>query len=197
VKFIYVLPLGNPDRKLLAGLVPALWESLRVPVEVRECPVDLDQFYDEARGQYNSTAILQHIKHDPSITQRLPLVHTPGNAAMIAVLPHDLFIPILTFVFGEAELGGPAAVVSYHRLENERYGLPADPALLSVRLQKEALHEIGHTMGLLHCPDQGCVMRSSTSVDEIDLKGKEFCAECHGDLQRHHPRMGGRGSAHH
>jgi archaemetzincin len=195
VKFIYVLPLGNPDRKLLAGLVPAVWESLRIPVEVRECPIELDPFYDEGRGQYNSTAILQHLKQHPSIAQRLPLLNTPGNAALLAVVPHDLFIPILTFVFGEAELGGTAAVVSYHRLENERYGLPADRELLSRRLQKEALHELGHTLGLLHCPEQACVMRSSTNVDEIDLKGVEFCAECRSDMQKSHPRTGRRGSA--
>jgi archaemetzincin len=118
--------------------------------------------------------------------------HRADDATLLAVLPHDLFIPILTFVFGEAELGGTAAVVSYHRLESQRYGLPANPALLTERFRKEALHELGHTLGLFHCPDQGCVMHSSTSVDEIDLKGGDFCGECRDDLQRNNGRAGGR-----
>jgi archaemetzincin len=194
VKSLYVVPLGNPDRRLLAGLVPALWESLRVPVEVREYQLDLGSFYDEGRGQYNSTAILQHLKNHPPASRRHASVPREEEATLLAVVPHDLFIPILTFVFGEAELGGTTAVISYHRLENQRYGLPADPALLARRLYKEALHEVGHTLGLLHCPDQGCVMRSSTSVDEIDVKGEEFCGECRDDLLRGgHRHHGGRG----
>ena len=192
MKSIHVLPLGNPDRRILAGLVPALWDSLRVPVEVREYQLDLAPFYDEGRGQYNSTTILRHIKLHPPAPRR-PAHPALADSTLLAVLPHDLFIPILTYVFGEAELGGTAAVVSYHRLENQRYGLPADRVLLAERLCKEALHELGHTLGLLHCPDQACVMRSSTSVDEIDLKGGKFCAECTADLNRHDPNIRGRG----
>jgi len=101
---------------------------------------------------------------------------------MLAVVREDLFIPPLTFVFGEAELGGTLAVVSSCRLDNTRYGLPADPALLANRLAKEAVHEAGHMAGLTHCFEQQCVMRVSTSVEEIDLKGETFCDACRSRL---------------
>jgi len=184
VKFIEVLPLGDPDRKLLRELVPAIWDAFHVPVEVRECGIDLPPFFDEERGQYNSTRILRHIKEHRPVSHHLPASLKEDDVTMLAVLPHDLFIPILTFVFGEAELKGTAAVVSYHRLENQRYGLAPDHTLLSQRLRKEALHELGHTLGLLHCPSQQCVMRSSTNVEEIDLKGGDFCGECRDDMNR-------------
>ena len=84
----------------------------------------------------------------------------------------DLFIPILTFVFGEAQLKGRAAVVSTARLG----GPPA--ARLPLRLETEAVHELGHTFGLLHSSDDGCVMHASTYVEEIDLKSDSFCLSC-------------------
>ena len=69
-------------------------------------------------------------------------------------------------------------MVSAHRLRQEFYGLPTDPELLHERLLKEALHELGHTYGLRHCPDYTCVMSSSNGVERIDLKSAEFCPTC-------------------
>ena len=97
---------------------------------------------------------------------------------MIGVTAADLFVPVLTYVFGEAQLGGRAAVVSTHRLRPEAYGLPADDDLLTARAEKEALHELGHTYGLLHCPAPDCVMRASTYAEEIDLKPAALCERC-------------------
>jgi archaemetzincin len=96
----------------------------------------------------------------------------------LGVTDLDLYIPVLTFVFGEAQLAGGRAVVSTLRLRQEFYGLPADPELLGERLLKEALHELGHTYGLRHCPDYTCVMSSSNGVERIDLKSAEFCPTC-------------------
>ena len=90
----------------------------------------------------------------------------------------DLFTPVLTYVFGEAQLEGRAAVVSCHRLRSEAYGLPPNPRLLYDRLHKEAVHELGHTFGLLHCSSVGCVMRASRYSEEIELKEAAFCERC-------------------
>jgi len=69
-------------------------------------------------------------------------------------------------------------VVSYHRLTQEFYGLPSDPALLTERLVKVAIHEVGHTAGLTHCDDYECVMAATHAVEWLDLKGAAFCGEC-------------------
>ena len=90
----------------------------------------------------------------------------------------DLFIPILEYVFGEAELSGGRGVVSTYRLRQEFYGLPPDPALLIERIIKEVRHEWGHALGLRHCRRFDCVMRASPSVDQIDSKGDGFCEDC-------------------
>jgi len=90
----------------------------------------------------------------------------------------DLYVPVLTYVFGEAQLNGKAAVVSSYRLRDELYGLPKNPQRLKERLEKEAVHELGHTFGLIHCRNPNCVMYATTYAEEIDLKSRNFCRVC-------------------
>jgi archaemetzincin len=93
----------------------------------------------------------------------------------------DLFIPILTFVFGEAQVGGRTAVVSTARLGEP--GLRDDRIVLE-RLSKESVHEMGHVLGLLHCETPGCVMGRSASVRDVDEKRAELCPACRGRIAR-------------
>ena len=97
---------------------------------------------------------------------------------LLGVTDRDLYIPILTFVFGEAQMGGSSAIVSYHRLRQEFYGLPPDLDLLANRLLIESVHELGHTLRLTHCDDFRCAMASSHAVEWIDIKDSGFCEDC-------------------
>ena len=107
------------------------------------------------------------------------LKHRPGGRGRIVGLTElDLYIPVLTFVFGQAQLGGPGAVVSTMRLHPEFYGLPPDEGLLADRAVKEVVHELGHGFGLVHCPDYACVMASSAYVEGVDLKQEIYCRDC-------------------
>ncbi len=96
----------------------------------------------------------------------------------------DLYIPILTYIFGQAKLGGYTGLASLYRLRNEHYGLEPDYALLIDRFSKVIIHELGHTFGLIHCSNQVCVMRSSTYVEDLDQKEKQFCYKCRAELNR-------------
>lgn len=156
---------GVPD---LAGVAAEVARVLGVPVRVERLALDLDAAFDRPRRQHNSTALLA----------QLVARGGPPEEKRLAVVDVDLFIPVLTFVFGEAQLDGPSAIVSTARLNELFYGLPANPALLRERLVKEIVHELGHTLGLYHCRQFECVMRSSTDVDEIDLKRDGLCVEC-------------------
>ncbi len=144
-------------------------EIFHLPVTPAPKPdFDPERAFDPSRNQYWSSALLS-----------LMLEEYQGHAGKIlAVTSSDLFVPVLTFVFGEAQLDGRAAIISSHRLKEEFYGLPEDRKLFRERLIKEGVHEIGHTFGLVHCPDSHCVMYSSTAVEEIDLKSEEFCQRC-------------------
>jgi archaemetzincin len=123
------------------------------------------QAFDPRRRQHASGAILKWL-----------LAEGPPHGRVLGVTDRDLFIPILTYVFGEAQLGGRAAVVSLARLveDVELVG----PQLLVERLAKEAVHEVGHTFGLVHCDVPRCVMGRSPGVRDVDEKRAEPCAEC-------------------
>ena len=164
-----LLPVGNVDEQLLQKLAPMLADTLRVPCRIRRRENGLDPkfaFHPE-RGQYHSSEILQAMQG-----------HVKGAWRVLGVTGVDLYIPILTFVFGEAQMGGPCSVVSYQRLRQEFYGLPADEDLLLNRLAKEAVHEVGHTLDLTHCRDYSCAMAPSHAVEWIDLKESALCGNC-------------------
>jgi archaemetzincin len=168
MKKLQLLPVGTVDAQLLEWLSQALYEKFRVPAEVLSPALDPSFALHAERQQHHSSEILAAMQRRiGSNTWRL-----------LGVTEHDLYIPILTFVFGEAQLGGSGAVVSYHRLRQEFYGLPADADLLANRLLIEAVHELGHTLRLTHCHDYRCVMAPSHAVEWIDIKDSGFCEDC-------------------
>ncbi len=125
--------------------------------------------YDPRRKQWSSTRIISWLAR----------AGPPGK--VLGVTDVDLFIPILTFVFGEAQVGGRAAVVSMARLAEP--GL-LDERIVLERLSKESVHEVGHVLGLLHCETPGCVMGRSASVRDVDGKRGEPCAACRARVAR-------------
>jgi archaemetzincin len=97
---------------------------------------------------------------------------------VVGIADVDLYVPRLNFVFGEADVGAGTAIVSLCRLRQEYYGLAPDEALFLERATKEIVHELGHTFGLGHCPNNKCVMHFSNSLADTDLKEAYFCNEC-------------------
>jgi archaemetzincin len=168
MKLLQLLPIGELEGGLLHALAPAMADTLGVLCELLTKPLDPAFAYHRERQQYHSSEILQAMQN------RLQ----PDSWRMLGVAEVDLYIPILTFVFGEAQMGGPCALVSAHRLRQEFYGLPTDPATLHQRLLKEAVHEIGHTLELTHCEDYQCAMAPSHAVEWIDLKENTLCSSC-------------------
>jgi len=165
---IYIFPLLFQEREFLDNLSSVLEEIFKLPVSYLDKPFSLEDGKDFLRNQYNSTWILSQI-----------LKWVPEDSCkVLGVTSVDLYIPVLTYVFGEAQLDGKAAVVSTYRLKDELYGLPKNPSKLMERFAKEAVHELGHTFGLLHCREPQCVMYTSTYAEEIDFKSVNFCKDC-------------------
>jgi len=168
MRIISLMPVGQVDRALLEPLAEGLTRHLRVACSIQPDGLEPEFAFNPQRRQYHSTEILKKIAKRP----------TSEAWKVFGVTEMDLYIPVLTFVFGEAQLTDGGAVVSAHRLRQEFYGMPGDTELLHERLLKESLHELGHTYGLRHCPDYTCVMSSSNGVERIDLKGADFCPNC-------------------
>ena len=169
---ITFVPFGPFDREILEKTAEAVIEEYRCAVTIRDGHMDLSEYFDVGRRQYDGNRLIK-------VVQSLSF---PDSDKTLAFFNVDLFVPILTFIFGQAFLGGNAGIVSVYRLNNERYGMPADNQLLQERLIKEVIHELGHTLGLIHCREPLCVMRSSTYVEDIDQKSRHLCAKCTDEL---------------
>ncbi len=165
---ITLISFGYFGKHFLEKIAEAVQLEFKVPVNFRESRLDLSEFFDPGRRQYNGDKILHAVESSS----------TPDNLKTMGLFSVDLFIPILTYIFGQAFLNGKTGIASLYRLSNERYGIEADEKVLLERFTKEVIHELGHTFGLIHCMSPNCVMRSSTYVEDIDQKYRNFCHSC-------------------
>ena len=175
MKTLHLLPIGTVDGSLLEYLREAIPKRLRVPCEVLPGNLlDPGFAYHPERQQFHSSEILG----------RMMGLRRVDGWRLLSVTDLDLYIPILRYVFGEAQMGGPCAVVSTFRLRQEFYGLERSDDLLRDRLLKECIHELGHTLSLRHCEDYRCVMASSHAVEWIDLRDSVMCESCQNAVRR-------------
>lgn len=170
---ILLIPFGYSGKKMAEIVAKDIQQVFSVPVIVREGHLDLSEFFDSARRQYDGNRILH----------KIDAVFASDTTKTLGIFNVDLFIPILTYIFGQAFLNGRAGIASVHRLNNEQYGMVRNEGLMLNRFRKEAIHELGHTFGLIHCIDSRCVMHSSTYVEDIDQKGYQLCAKCRMELE--------------
>jgi archaemetzincin len=171
---IILVSCGLFERKLTGKVAKDVSGAFAYPVVLKECNLDINHFYNPDRRQYDANRLLQEISE----------MAPTNEIKVIGMVRVDLFIPILTYIFGQAKLNGYTGVASIYRLRNEHYGLEANYDLLIDRFGKVIIHELGHTFGLIHCSNPVCVMRSSTYVEDLDQKEKKFCFRCRTELNR-------------
>ena len=168
MKKVGIVTYGSMLPEIVNEAQTCIAGELGMRCSVAHAPRDMGFAFDAARRQFNSILLLKDV-----VGRR-----TPGAFRVIAIAEGDLFLPMLSFVFGQAQVDGRAAVVSVARLRQEFYGLPPNRELLLARFRKEVLHELGHTLSLLHCTDGKCVMSLATSIWHVDAKADRFCVSC-------------------
>ena len=165
---IYIIPLELKNKSLLDHAVNELSISFSFDIVVESLNIPVENALSAGRSQYYSTQIIANCAGLTS--------HLDGKVLILTSL--DLFVPALTYIFGEAQLGGKHSIVSACRLHEEFYSGITNETLLVERTNKEILHELGHNFGLKHCSDWDCVMHSSPGIEEVDIKGKYYCKNC-------------------
>jgi len=156
---VSIVPLDGPPAGEIVGLVVDLGNE-GVPATLSVPAALPSSAFDRARGQYRAERLLA-------------LARGLDGRRVLAVTAHDLYAEGLNFVFGTADSPGRAAVISLARLHGG-----ADAATFRARAVKEAIHELGHTLGLGHCANPRCVMRFSNSLADTDRKTARLCDAC-------------------
>jgi len=169
---IGVLPIGNADVTIFSrikdGLASVFPETKTLIVDAH-LPMP-EAAFDKKREQYRSNQVLGIIQSHAS---------DKSLNRLLGVIDADIYIQGLNFVFGEAIFPGKAALISLWRLKPEFYKSPSNFEVFAERSVKEAVHEVGHTLGLRHCPRSSCVMHFSNSIFDTDKKQAVFCDECY------------------
>jgi archaemetzincin len=148
-------------------------------------PPQLDSFrvlFNEQRNQLNSDKLLHWLA--TTITKDNTGLYELKNTIILGICNFDAYSSGLNFVFGQASLSGCVAVIYLPRLRQEFWGLSTNTSIFIERVLKEATHELGHALGLNHCPKQSCVMYFSNSLIDTDRKGKDFCSMCSNKLRQ-------------
>ncbi|MEM3019055.1 MAG: archaemetzincin family Zn-dependent metalloprotease [Candidatus Bathyarchaeia archaeon] len=167
---VLILQIGELPPKVLesiANYLPSVFPNTQCEPMAIRFPLPWEAF-DALRKQFDSSKILSKISK----------LSIKEDHRILGVTNLDLFVQGMNFVFGQAQLGGKVALISIYRLKPEFYGDKPNESLLQERCVKEAIHEVGHTLGLTHCPNHRCVMTFSNNIFMVDAKSKRFCEPC-------------------
>ena len=165
---ITICPIGPVKEDIIVRIAQCINTRSRVLCRIAPEMKKPEYAYNKRRRQYDSKLILQHLLECcPQDTLRF-----------VGVIGEDLYVPILKFVYGLSQIQGRCCVISTHRLRPRFYGHPEDQGLFISRIEKTALHELGHSFGLTHCRERSCVMFSSSRIEDTDFKQPDFCPTC-------------------
>jgi len=164
--YILISPIGDISLEICELIEEKIQTIFGFNAKTVSLLKNIDFAYDATRKQYHSTPVLN----------KLAYFAPKGCIKILGVTEVDLFIPILTHVFGEAQLGGKACIISTYRLHD---GLEAvDFHKINERIVKEAIHELGHTFNLRHCESHECIMHYCRSLQDVDMKATQCCRYC-------------------
>lgn len=167
-KPVGVVPLGEVPEIALKVIAAHISGYYKLSVQILPPLGHPDYAFHERRFQYDAGIILKAFES----------IGFEDYEKVIGVLNLDLFVPIFTYVFGEAKQGGKFALVSLFRLDKNPDGHPSPSSLIFERTAKVALHELGHLFNLFHCREKNCLMHFSGGIQDLDETPMYLCRYC-------------------
>ncbi len=165
---ILIQPFEDVKPKQLAEISENI-RKIYPKIKILE-PIDFPKnAYYQPRNRYRADSIIKYLR-----------TKTPNNCVTLALTNKDISVTKGKVAdFGVMGLGyrpGNACVASTFRLNTENK---------SEQFYKVAIHELGHTQGLKHCPDKTCFMRDAEGKNPTNEE-KDFCQNCKKVLRSKH-----------
>lgn len=162
------MPLGDVPSLVGKVIADNIYAFFDLQADLLACHPLPTAALDKSRMQFDAGRILQILEKEAFC----------GYDKIIGVLSADLFVPIFTYVLGEARQAGRCALVSIFRLDEKVPSGRNDTSQLLERSVKVALHELGHLFDLTHCSDPYCLMHLSSDALDLDQRRLSFCRYC-------------------
>jgi len=167
---IYLVPIGSVHGQCLEHLAKVLSGFFSADVEVKKSYAVPDAAFDEERGQYDARVVFRGLASCAPICKK--------EQRVLGIIDADVYTQGFDFVFGLTDPRTGYALIALTRLRPEFYGGARNNALFCARGVKEAVHEVGHSFGLAHCPRASCIMHFSKTITDTDRKELQFCPAC-------------------
>ena len=164
---IDLIPIGSIDPLAVSIVAANLQAILGLNTDVVYSRPDPEYALLPKRQQFDALKIIKELSRE-----------TRGAVFKLGVTELDICTPILTFVFGESQLGGKIALISLNRLQE------GSPELTFERAAKIGVHEVGHVLGLEHCWEVRCLMHFSRNLEQLDTLPLQFCSACEFETAR-------------
>ena len=170
---VHIVPLGDVPQADLDVAAKGIRDQAPFGI-VFEPRAELPKHTQTAeKGRYSADALLLYLK----------TIKTKDGDKVLGVLALDIVTPKNNVpnwgVLGLGDIDGRACVLSTYRMRRKwEPGGGAPEALVRERLWKIAVHELGHTLGLPHCPNKGCLMQDAHGTVKTVDEEQALCAEC-------------------
>lgn len=173
---VAIQPLGRADSTVLAEARAGIENLYKLKAEILPAAPLPGSAYHPPRRRYRADRLLDHLA---SLRGSHYLKIVGLTAADISTTKGEFYD---WGIFGLASLGGTACVVSTFRLGR---GKVSERKFLE-RLVKVVNHELGHTLGLDHCPNRGCLMQDAQgAIRTVDRESGELCDSCRSRIARY------------
>jgi archaemetzincin len=162
-----IVPLGSVAPLVLSVVAANIQVLMGLNTDVTPRQPKPEYAYRLGRRQYDAGKIIEALTAE---VDQVPYC--------LGITSEDICSPILTFVYGESQLGGRSALISLYRITDAQTGVTC------TRAAKIGVHEVGHLMGLGHCRKQGCLMNFSANIEKLDQLQMWFCDACAFEITR-------------
>jgi archaemetzincin len=168
---VVIQPLGKATA-LVSPVVEALSTFYDVSVTVAPGAALPRRAYYRPRGRYRAEILLEFLAEvAPQGSDRI--LGLTSSDISTSKPPHEDW-----GILGLASVGGQACVLSSFRCQKKA----RNAAHAVERLAKTAVHELGHTFGLDHCPNRGCIMEDGGGSVLTTDRETDLCADCRAKL---------------